>query len=159
MNDTDILLIRAAALEFLLEKITRAKTENNAKLRKALTPGDRRMAHLADGTVVGSVTLARPAVSASVTDPAAFLAWVMENRPDEVISAVRPSFQTAVLMAAKKAGVAVDPLTGEEIPGVSVADGTPSLRPSYNEDAVPAFMDAIRANATLAIEPGMADDR
>lgn len=155
MNDTDILLLRASALEFLLERITKAKAENNAQLRKALVPGDRRMAHLADGTIVGTVTLTKAPKSAFVGDEEAFLAWVLENRPDEVVSKVRPSYQAAVLAQAKKAGVAVDPTTGEAIPGITVADGTPSLRPSYDPDAVPTFMDAIRANATLAIEPKM----
>jgi hypothetical protein len=157
VNDANTLLLRAAALEYLLEKIAKAKAENNAELRKVLMPGDRRMAHLADGTIVGAVTLAKAPVSASVTDPAAFLAWVMDNRPDEIVSTVRPSFQMAVLMAAKKRGVAVDQ-NGEVIPGITVAEGTSSLRPTYDPDALPDFMDAIRAHATLAINAGAADE-
>jgi hypothetical protein len=151
VTDREGLLVRAAALTFMSEQVAKAQAAVRAELMAALKPGERAIAALGDGTEVGTVTIGRPAVYASVVDEDAFLRWVEETRPDEIVGTVRGSYRTAVLAQCKAAGAAVT-RDGELVPGVRVADGSASYRPAYNKDNLSAFLDSIRANAILAIE-------
>jgi len=80
----------------------------------------------ADGEELGTVSIAARRWAAVVTDPAAFFAWVKENRPNELVSVIRDSYIAA--MQAQAEGNARDtnglhpyPVvrsTGERIPGI-----------------------------------------
>jgi hypothetical protein len=85
-------------------------------------------AELPDGTEVATVTLVSPAPAATVTDEAAFLAWVRQHHPDQVharvVVEVREAFAKALLKEMTAAGVAqwCDTETGEvhTVPGVTM---------------------------------------
>jgi hypothetical protein len=150
VTDRESLLVRAAALTYLAEQVGKAQAEVRTQLMTDLKPGERHVAALVDGTVVGKVVIGEAPATAAVTDEAAFLRWVEETRPDEIVGMVRSSYRTAVLTECKKRGA---PCTadGELIPGVVVGKGSASYRPTYNADALPAMLDAVRANRDLAL--------
>lgn len=104
MSDLRDAANREAVLKTLLDAIkteydaARAEVQQHLDEAREITRLD---AALPDGTVVAKVILTDPKPAATVTDEQAFLAWVRENRPDQVHSRlvveVRPAFQTALL--------------------------------------------------------------
>lgn len=79
----------------------------------------------ADGPVkVATVSLSAGEAAATVTDTAAFEAWVRERYPSEVtvrlVRDVRPAWQVEFLGRATAAGAAVDTESGEAVPGVEM---------------------------------------
>ena len=130
--------LRMIVARVLTEVLAEADKSDREAARSTWTVGDRLGGELG-GKVVGAAQLKRGAVRAQVGDREAFEQWVMANRPTEVefISSVRvrPAYQSAVLAAAKKVGVAVTS-DGEEIPGVTVSEGEPSVAVTLADDAV-----------------------
>lgn len=141
MSDLPLRLVVAAILADLLDQ---ADKDTRADVRTTWMVGDRKGAALA-GRPAGHAQLKKGATYAKVTDPAAFEAWVSSNRPDEVeqiaATRVRPAYQAALLAAAKKAGAAVTP-DGEEIPGVTITTGEPTVAVSVAEDAAELLAEA-----------------
>lgn len=125
--------LRAAVLKALADEVTSAVKDGKASLQqvmedlkiKSLT------AELPDGTEVATVARAGGKTSARVTDPAKFLAWVQGSHPAEVEPVVRSSYQTALLAAIDSAGDAIDPDSGEVVPGVEFTTGTAYLTVTY----------------------------
>jgi len=105
--------VRVAVLKALTDQIKETVAQARADVLKQLGAGDRKNAILPDGTSVGTVTVSvrEGKVQAYVEDEAAFLAWVTEERPDEIITEVRSSYRRALLDGLAK--------TGEVVPGVS----------------------------------------
>lgn len=101
--------------------------------------GDR-LAGAINRQAVGHVQLKNGTTQATVTDPKAFEGWVTTHKPDEwetvttTVTRVRPAYLSAVLGAAKKTGLAVTS-DGEEIPGITVATGDPTVAVTLAEDA------------------------
>lgn len=166
MSDQALRLIVAAILADLLDQ---ADQDTRADVRTTWMVGDRKGAALA-GRPAGHAQLKKGATYAKVTDPAAFEAWVMFNRPDEVehikTTRVRPAYQAALLAAAKKAGAAVT-ADGEEIPGVTVTAGEPTVAVSVAEDAAVLLAAAWQSGELWellggllpALEPAKGDDQ
>jgi hypothetical protein len=114
--------LAVATLKALFDRFALLDRSVRDQLLAATVPGERLPAVL-PGTsdVVGWVTRTKPTKTKPtlrVTDPAAFLAWVAEHRPDEVVTPpppppppplVRSSFTAAVL----EQGGVVDTATGE----------------------------------------------
>jgi hypothetical protein len=80
-----------------------------------------------DGLNLGAVTLACGDPRAKVVDDRAFLAWVVDRYPGEVVQQVRDAFTKKLLDGATAAGEPVDALTGEVVPGVELVAGDPYL--------------------------------
>lgn len=128
-------------------------------------PGVREIGVIGDEQV-GAVQLTKPREAWTVTDPAALLAWVKANAPDEVVTteAVRSSYVQALLARAKEDGVAVDRVSGEQIPGIECRTSAPTLTVKPSEDAAQiiaqAFADGVLTlddlTPPLAIEGGKA---
>lgn len=78
------------------------------------------------GTV--SVTQRKPSIQ---LDPDAFTAWVRENRPDELMVGVRPSFVAAwkkhLVPAGDGTTDVIDPTTGEIAPYARITTGSDYL--------------------------------
>lgn len=154
MTDTRGIAVKLVAAKVLTDRLQAYTADLKEQMAAMLDEGDRKTAALGNGTKCGTVTYTKGRVTARVVDDAALLAWVQANHPDEVVSQVRPSFLTALLDDAKKAGAAVSRETGELVPGVEVWMGTPYLSVKPDPAAVPALADAIRAGQLLALESG-----
>lgn len=154
MNLADLTL-RCAVLKVLADEIAERLKEAKLEALAAFTATGTTQARpaLPDGTVVATASACgATGKSASVTNPDAFVAWVMENYPGEIEVKVRDSFKTKVLAAAKSAGRPVDPATGQVVPGVRVGPPVPyvSVRPQAGSHA--AIAAAWRAGELTGIE-------
>jgi hypothetical protein len=113
------------------------------KGRSDLGPGMRAqkiktlIAELPDGTEVATLSYVGSRDAPRITDPAKFLAWVAANRPGEIETRVRESYQEALLKAISAAGRPVDPQTGEVVPGVEFGPTTPYVTPSFAKGETP----------------------
>jgi hypothetical protein len=108
---------------------------------------------LPDGTKVATVTLAgADKRSASVTSPNLLLAWVAENHPGEIVKAVRDSYLQKLLDTAKAEGRAIDPATGELVPGITVSDASPYLSVRFKPGGREAVVAAWRAGQLADID-------
>lgn len=133
---------RDTATRLLLSRVVRDRlTEADKAIREQARtdfdmPGVREIGVIGDEQI-GSVALTKGKTSWTVTDPQALLEWVKANVPDEVVTTetVRSSYVQAVLARAKNDGVAVDPFTGEVIPGIECKTSEPSLNVKPSDDA------------------------
>jgi hypothetical protein len=111
------------------------------KTREALEPrldADESVAALLpDGTRIGSVKRSKAKRTPVVTDEAAVLAWVRDNRPEEIVESVRPAFVEYLKAQARKHGEAVYEATGEIVPGVEMREGAPSYLPQPDPAIAP----------------------
>jgi hypothetical protein len=102
---------------------------------------------------VGSVSLVQPKAAASVTDPEAFAAWVVENYSTEItrrfVTEVKPGFQKKILAEITAAGVAewADPETAviHEVPGVTMQGRAAYTRLTVPDAGKAAIAEAWRA--------------
>lgn len=160
---------RDTATRLILSRVVRDRlSEADKAIREQARtdfdmPGVRDIGVIGDEQI-GSVQLVKGRESWVVTDPAALLAWVKANAPDEVVTteAVRSSYVQALLARAKADGVAVDVFTGEQIPGIECRTSAPTLTVKPSEDAAQtiaqAFADGLLSlddlTPPLAIEGG-----
>jgi hypothetical protein len=110
---------------------------------------------------VGTVSLSSGSAAATVTDPAAFVAWVRTAYPTEVKPVltfeVQPAWRTDLLARATAAGAAVDTATGEAIPGVEMRAArsrTHSVR--FGKDGRALVGEAWRAGLLGRVLPALA---
>ena len=98
---------------------------------KSLEPKDR------NGLKIASIVRSSGRTTAGVASESKAVAWAQASYPTEVetITRVRPAFLSALLEAAKKAGVGVDPRTGELLDWITVAEGDPYLSVTTSEEA------------------------
>jgi hypothetical protein len=132
MSDQVIRLIVSRVLSDLLD---RADGDLRSDVRTTWLVGDRKGAALA-GRPAGAVQLKKSSRRAIVTDAAAFEAWAADRGELEsvTVSRVRPAFEAAVVKVAKEKGAAVTS-DGEEIPGIVVVDGEPTVAVTLSDDA------------------------
>lgn len=129
--------LAAAAKSAAADHRAELNAEAAAELEREGTAPTWRLADL------GTVTLPVSKETAYVAAPQAFIEWCMQRYPSEVETVVqlRPAFQAALLQRLHLEGdSAVDPATGEEVPGLAVRPGgTPkslSIRPTPEAGAV-----------------------
>jgi hypothetical protein len=122
-----------AALKTLADDIGETLTGNKDALLKVMAGQciEKVAACLPDGTKAASLSYVGGETRAQVVDEAKLIAWMEANRPGEVVKVIRPDTLKAVLDAATKAGSAVDPATGEAIPGVGFGKKDPFLRTDF----------------------------
>lgn len=138
-----------------------AKAEQAAGLKQAKQDAGTRQieAALPDGTVVAKVTLISPAPAATVTDSAAFTAWVRDNRPDQIkrefVTTVHPAFVTSLLKEMTAAGVPkwCDKETGEvhTVPGIVMQPRAASTRTTWEKGGRDLVAEAWRAGQLAGI--------
>lgn len=143
------LALRLAALTLLEDKI---KTERETTREQVMTAldelgGDQVRAELPDGTRIAKVSIAAPKPSARVTDEQALTGWVAESMPTEVLMRIRDSYKKVLLdrLVPAEDGSAVDPDTGEIVPGVHFTERNryPSIR--FEPEGKTALEAAFRA--------------
>lgn len=144
-----VLAGRQVALKMLADAVADEITRTRDVLEPQVAGRETVVAQLSDGTAIGTVGRSKPPQRAVVTDPAALLAWVEANRPDEVVHSVRESTVEAWKKQAKTHGHAFDPATGEVIPGIEIVEGSSSFLPKPDEDQ--------RGPVLSALFGGMAD--
>jgi hypothetical protein len=150
---------RQIVARLLADEVAALVADNRHDLESQMLPRESVIATLPDGTIIGQVGRSRPAKSAKVTDEAALLAWVEENRPDEVVvtRTVRSSFVDALKAQAKKHDHAFDVETGEVIPGIESVEGTSSYSPKPDEGArdivMPRLLDLLAEGLMPSLPP------
>jgi hypothetical protein len=117
---------------------------------------------LPDGRAVASVTLTDPDPAPVVTDLDAFLGWVRDTYPTEYqvreVHEANTAWQTALFKAMKKLGKAVDPATGEIVPGVEVpTERKRSHRLTFADDGQ-ALIDAAQREGLVPHPALLAED-
>jgi hypothetical protein len=139
---------RTAVLQALYDAIgdelKAAKAEQTAGLKAAReeTGTTRIEATLPDGTVVAKVVLVPGSRAAEVVDENAFLAWVRDNRPDQVkrefVTSVREAFVKSLLKEMTAAGVPqwIDQESGvvHDVPGVRMQPRASYTRTTWDKD-------------------------
>ncbi|MEV0646040.1 hypothetical protein AB0I28_12320 [Phytomonospora sp. NPDC050363] len=117
-----VLVASLAAAEY--EKVAKSgKQEIEQQFIESGT--DRSTVKDSAGMKLGIVTYAQGRTSAYIADEKAFLAWVEENHPSEMVRVINPDFKTRLLSACTTAGEPVDPSSGEVVPGVEMTQGRP----------------------------------
>lgn len=122
------------ALKALADMVNARMKQVKAELEEQLdeTGVTRLDAVLPDGTKVATISKTQPKAAAQVVDGPAFLAWVREHSPHNVMTVeqVRTAYQTALLEEMTKSGAfeVVDESTGEvlKVPGVEIREGRAS---------------------------------
>jgi hypothetical protein len=152
---------RLIALKVVKDWLAKEERELRDDLASGLMVGERVPGALDPTdpeTLLGFCQLTKARESVSVTDRDAFLAWVAEHAPDEIVTIparedVRTSFVAAVTAAVKKDGGWVTP-DGELIPvdGVEVTTGAPILTVKATAEADGLVKDAI-ASRRLELGP------
>lgn len=142
------LALALAAVSVIADAAKERKDQLREELRDALDAlgADSAGALLPDGTIVGKASLTLPKAKATVTDESAFTGHVASSHPTEVVMRVRESFQRGYLdtLIPGPDGTAVDPSTGEVVPGVRFGDRAAFVSMRFASDGRRAVTDAIR---------------
>lgn len=130
--------LRAAVLKTLADDIEAAIKDGKGGLKAVMT--EQRIkslsAVLPDGREVATLTLAGGKPSPRITDPGKFLAWVQKAHPTETEVIVRPDYAKTLLEQMAAAGRAVDPRSGEVVPGVEFEATTPYVTVTFTKGDV-----------------------
>jgi hypothetical protein len=125
--------LRTAVLKTLADDVGDTIKGGKAGLLGAMQDQgiEKMAARLPDGTKAASLTVVGGEESPRVADPAALLAWVQANRPDQTEVIVRPSYVEAVLNDARKAGRPLDRKSGDVIPGIAFEPTTAYVKVDF----------------------------
>jgi hypothetical protein len=127
--------IQVAVMRTLADDVGQALKEDRAALLETMAEDGITglTARLPDGTTVAKLPYVGGEPRAQVDDNAALVAWMKVNRPGEVevVETVRPATLKAILDAANTHGAAMDPKTGEQIPGIGFGTGTPYIQVKF----------------------------
>ena len=146
---------QAAVLKVIADEIAARQQAVKALMEQGFgdTGTTQTVAQLPDGTKVATVSLSGAgSKTAAVTDDQAFLLWVLNNYPDEIIMHVREDSKKKWLDGAKIAGKPVDTRTGEAIPGVTVRDSRPFVSVRFKPGGADAIVTAYRAGELAEVE-------
>jgi hypothetical protein len=159
---------RAVLAKWMQDRIKGIRDDLSRDAKDAMDAGDRKKAVLEDGTVIGSVTITDPKWQPKVSDMAALEAWVRENAPTEIEQPpapperVRPAFVAALLGRVARVPTeqaAVDPETGEVIPGIEYERRPSNATVTVTDDHAAAIETALQdgrldmRSLTTHIEP------
>jgi hypothetical protein len=154
MNVSEVAL-EAAVLKVLLDEISGRldAVKRQAEAGFAETGTSQAIPSLPDGTKVAAVTLAgSDSTSAYLADENAFMAWVLAEHPEQCELVVRDSYKRALLDKAKEAGQAIDPATGETVPGIAVKPSRSYVSIRFRPGAKEAVAAAWRAGELAGVE-------
>lgn len=118
-------ILVATALDLYIKSLGAQASALRAEVHRQMIRDhdERKAAVLPDGTKIGAVSIRKGSTSARITDEAAALRWAIDKHPEQIMQAIRPAFVTLLLDAAKKAGVGLDPSTGEVLDFIEVSTG------------------------------------
>lgn len=106
-----------------------------------------------DGEKIAKVALVSPEPKATIVDERAFIEYVGENFPTEIVSKVRESFWAAYSkhLECSEDGKAFDPNTGEVVAGVEFRKASPYVSTRFEKQGREAILNALR-NGSLALD-------
>lgn len=107
-----------------------------------------------DGVNLGAISVTAGSPKARIVDDRAFLAWVVDRYPGEVVQMVRESFARMLLEGATAAGEPVDKSTGEVVPGVEIVPGDPYLTVRPAAGAKERMRETVLASGLLQLPAG-----
>lgn len=151
-------VIRAALAKWMQDRIKGVRDQLAAEAKDAMDVGDRKKAVLDDGTVIGSVTITDPKWLPKVVDMEALFEWVQENAPHNIEQPapppprVYPSYVDALLKtvvfpstdtSTPLPRAAIDPKTGEVIPGIMFERRPPNATVTVNAEQGAAIQAAL----------------
>lgn len=90
---------------------------------------------VANGVTVGRATWVESKDTLAVTDQSAFMQYVGEKRPEELITTVNPAYQKALLSNLKVIDGEVIDRDGEPVPGVSLRSSAPYVSVRKSDEA------------------------
>lgn len=150
MNPREIALALAVTT-VVVDAATERKEQLRAELFEALenVGADAVKAELPSGERIAKSSITSPAPKAAVVDEAALIAYVQQTYPHNIETkiSIRPAFLNGLLKGAIEVSdyAAVDPETGEIIPGVAFSHGRPFISTRFDKGGRDAVIDAIRA--------------
>ncbi len=124
--------MRAAVWSVIEQAAAARKAEAKAELA-ALEFGDS-VAGKLNGQIVGKASWSKGRAKLVVTDEHAFVNWVYQNYPTEIVSQVNPAFVRQLEERAKTAGTPIDSI-GDVVPGVELQTGDPYLTVRREKEA------------------------
>lgn len=90
---------------------------------------------LPNGEAVGTVSLSSSEPKAYVDNEGAFLRWVKENAPQEIMDVVRDTYKKVLLERVANMGdVVIDTKTGQIVEGVAFRDSAPRMTLRFKKD-------------------------
>lgn len=113
-------------------------------------------AYAADGTLIGSITRSKPSWKRDVDDWAAFLQWVIANRPDMLTIDYRT--KDAFLNTLTEVGEVFVDRQGLPVPGVWNRPTTGSIRVNKEKTARETVRTLLERVEALALEEGPPHD-
>jgi hypothetical protein len=147
MSNPRELALQLAAVTLLADVAKAERDRLRAALAVALDEAgaDGTRAEVA-GERIAKVSLVQPSAKPGVHDEAAFTNHVAANRPDEVVRSVRESYRRVYLdsLQPTSSGEAVDPATGELVPGVRYHVGTAYITTRFDKGGRDALANALR---------------
>jgi hypothetical protein len=149
------LTLRAAVLKVLADEVAAQLAITKLATEQAFKDAESTQAvpKLPDGTKIATVSYAGgDGKTASVTNDAAFLAWMIANHPEETEMVVRGNAQKKILDYAKQAERPIDRETGEVIPGIEIRDSRPYVSIRFRPGGADAVADAWLAGDLTAID-------
>lgn len=149
MTTREELANRALALRALKELVVAEELRVRAEMAEAFTlPGQREVGTI-NGQKVGAVALINGTSSWVVDDSSAWLRWVEENHPEEIVPTVRASFTAAMIAKLKKGDP--DESTGEVVSpaGIVPKSSPPSLRVTPTKEAPGILLQAMGDAAVI----------
>jgi len=148
---------RAVFAKIVADEVGSLSRQVRQHVEPTLEPGEHLIGVLGDGTRIGKVMRTETPKTALVTDEDALIRWILENRPDEIVPSIRPSYLEALRLQVKEHGHAFDPTSGEIIPGIEPGEGTPSYRvvpTAEGRELVKARLAELIAGGLLALPVG-----
>lgn len=143
------LALKLAVVSVVADKARETKDALRAELLSELQDAgaDATGAILPDGTRVAKVSVTSPKARAVVFHEEAFTKHVSEDRPDEIVWSVRDSYKRGFLesLVETESGEAVDPRTGELVPGVRFVKSDPYPTCRFEKEGRDLVVAALRS--------------
>lgn len=132
MSEMHDAALRAGIWQVVEQRARELKDAAKAELL-ALEVGDT-VAGKHNGQTVAKATMTSGRRTLTVVDEAAFLDWVRDYHPTEIVETVRPAYFEHIKACSRDKPCAID-ASGEVVPGVEWVQGSPSVSVRREKDA------------------------
>ena len=104
-----------------------------------------------DDDKLGKVSLVEPKAKVYVSDDTLLFAWVLSNRPDEIVQEIRESFKKWLLdnVEISDDETCVLTTTGEIVPGLRARKSSPYVSTRFEKDGRERLIEAIKSGKVV----------